>query len=378
MKDDGGPIGGFYLERQDPVPVVLSPDFPREVARLTAGYLRRAAALPLGPAPDIRIPGLRYRGVVGKNTKMLANLEVVSRVASTSIAVLIKGESGTGKELIARALHESGTRAGQPFVAVNCAAVPEALLEAEFFGVEKGVATGVVQRKGKFELAHKGTIFLDEVGDMSAALQARLLRVLQEKTVERLGGTKPLETDVRVVAATNRDLAGMVQDGRFRQDLFYRLNAIELELPPLRERREDIPDLVRYFIVQSGQAFHRDVLGADEETLRRLTAYDWPGNIRQLIHVIERAVVLSRGPVLCKSDLATDVVSASTDKPEQTAGLREERRRLRNAATAETDRQMLIQCLEQAGGNVTKAARIAGYSRAQFYRLLQKHSITAR
>ncbi len=373
---DCTPPAGIYLERTEPASRRPSPGFLVELIRRCAEPMRRLAELPLRPEPVVRIPNLHYRGVVGRNPKMIENLRIVAQVASASVPVLVKGESGTGKELIARALHDSSVRSGKPFVAVNCAAVPETLLEAEFFGVEKGAATGIAQRRGKFELAHGGTIFLDEIGDMSPALQARLLRVLQDKVVERLGGTRPIDTDVRVVAATNKNLEELMRRGTFRQDLYYRLNAVELEVPALRDRKEDIPAFVRYFVTSSNQEFHRNVLGVDEAAMACLIAFNWPGNIRQLRHVIERAVVLSRAPVLTTTDLPAEIFAASTtDGPCQESDLRTARRAAQKAAADDLERTTLVQCLEKAKGNATEAAKLAGYSRAQFYRLLRKHNL---
>jgi len=253
--------------------------------------------------------------------------------------------------------------------------VPETLLEAEFFGVEKGAATGVVQRRGRFELANGGTVFLDEVGDMSPGLQARLLRTLQEKTVERLGSDRQIKVDVRVVAATNRDLAEMMRQGKFRQDLYYRLNAVEIELPPLRERREDIGDFVRFFVARSAQEFGRQVSGVDDEATAALAGYDWPGNIRELEHVIERAVILCDGNVLRLSDLPSDLRCGPMAEPEAD-GLRAIVRKAEVRASAEVEKQLLEDCLSKAEWNVSQAAELANYSRAQFYRLMRKHGLT--
>ncbi len=325
------------------------------------------------------IPGFIFRGVIGRSPLMRKNFEIIARTASASVPVLIRGESGTGKELIARALHESSNRANEPFVAINCAAVPETLLEAEFFGVEKGAATGVVARKGKFELANGGTVFLDEIGDMSPGLQAKLLRVLQEREFERVGGSKTIKVDIRIVAATNQDIEKLIAEGKFRQDLYFRLNGVEITIPPLRERKEDIPELVRYFIVRANQEANRQVKGVQSEAMECLLAYDWPGNIRQLQNVIQRAVVLAEGDELKITDLPMELQRlADKIQGEKKQSLRATRRWAQAQAAAEVERTALIKCLEQAGGNVTKAAELAGYSRAQFYRLLKKHDISPR
>jgi len=228
-----------------------------------------------------------------------AVLEGVKRVAPTSSTVLIQGETGTGKELIARAIHNISPRCGRPFIKLNCAAIPLDLLESELFGHEKGAFTGAIAQKlGRFELAHEGTLFLDEVGDIPAELQPKLLRVLQEQEFERLGGTRTIKVNVRLVAATHRDLAQMVADGQFRGDLYYRLNVFPVLLPPLRERRDDIPQLVRHFIQKFARRMGRRIETIPAEAMEALAGYPWPGNIRELENVIERAVILSSGPAL--------------------------------------------------------------------------------
>ncbi|OYD16186.1 hypothetical protein CH330_03490 [candidate division WOR-3 bacterium JGI_Cruoil_03_51_56] len=339
--------------------------------------MTKLAELPFRFGEEVGIAGLQYQGIIGKNPLMLENLKVVNQVASAAVPVLVRGESGTGKELIARALHESGKRSKGPFVAVNCAAVPEGLLETEFFGIEKGTATGVVQRKGKFEQAHGGTIFLDEVGDMSHALQARLLRVLQEKAFERVGGVEPIESDVRVVAATNKNLEELMQQGKFRKDLFYRLNAVESVLPALRERKEDIPEFVQYFITRSNQEYARNVLGAGDEVMGCFLVHNWPGNIRQLQHIVERAVILTTGPVLKMEDLPPELQQLKPAQVKDTTGRsRKAWQEAQAKAAANVERAMVVDCLKRANWNVSKAAKLARYSRAQFYRLIKKHGIS--
>jgi transcriptional regulator with GAF, ATPase, and Fis domain/tetratricopeptide (TPR) repeat protein len=372
-------LAGVYLERSNPAEGAIGTGTLEHVAQMLVEPARRLAELPVGSTPDVAIAGLQYTGVVGHCKPMTRVLETVARVAGTNVPVLVRGESGTGKELVARAVHESGGRRGRPFVTVNCAAVPEALLEAEFFGVVKGAATGVAARKGKFEVADGGTVFLDEIGDMSLVLQAKLLRVLQERSFEPLGGRRTVTVDVRLVAATNQDLARLIETGGFRQDLYYRLNTVELVLPPLRERRDDIPDFVRYFIMRSNQEFGREVLGAGAEVMSRFLVYHWPGNIRELQHFVERAVILARGQVLELSDLPPEFQSVEPDESDGgSGGLRQVRREAQRRATDDVEPAMLRDCLDRAEWNVSKAAVLAGYSRAQFYRLLKKHDITRR
>jgi formate hydrogenlyase transcriptional activator len=240
-----------------------------------------------------------FAQIIGKSPALETVLEQVERVATTGATVLVEGETGTGKELIARAIHNLSSRCGRPFIKLNCAAIPLDLLESELFGHERGAFTGAIAQKiGRFELADKGTLFLDEVGDIPPALQPKLLRVLQEQEFERLGGTRTHHVDVRLVAATNRNLAEMVKLGEFRSDLYYRLNVFPLMLPPLRERREDIPALVTHFVEIFGRRLGRQIERIPPETMSALSSYDWPGNIRELQNLIERAVILSDSGVL--------------------------------------------------------------------------------
>jgi transcriptional regulator with GAF, ATPase, and Fis domain len=241
----------------------------------------------------------RFEQIIGNSSALEAVLEQVERVAPTDSTVIIQGETGTGKELIAHAIHNLSSRCGRPFVRLNCAAIPLDLLESELFGHEKGAFTGAIAQKiGRFELADKGTLFLDEIGDIPPALQPKLLRVLQEQEFERLGSTRTHQVDVRLVAATNRDLEEMVNHGQFRSDLYYRLNVFPVQLPPLRERREDIPALVTHFVERFGRRMGREIDKIPSETMSALSSYQWPGNIRELQNLIERAVILSNHGVL--------------------------------------------------------------------------------
>src|SRR5450755_4447087 len=241
----------------------------------------------------------KFEQLVGNSPALDAVLDGVKRVAPTSSTVLIQGETGTGKELIARAIHNISPRYGRPFIKLNCAAIPLDLLESELFGYEKGAFTGAIAQKlGRFELADKGTLFLDEVGDIPPSLQPKLLRILQEQEFERLGSSHTHQVDVRLVAATHRDLAGMVRNGEFRSDLYFRLNVFPVMLPPLRERREDIPDLVAHFVEIYGRRMSRHIDHIPPTTMSALTSYQWPGNIRELQNLIERAVILSEDGVL--------------------------------------------------------------------------------
>ncbi|MEO0020951.1 MAG: sigma 54-interacting transcriptional regulator [candidate division WOR-3 bacterium] len=376
-----GDVNGYvYLARRASWKLDLRTSVLETVASLLAPAVEKLYSLAEElPAPIMEIPGLRFDGVIGKSIAMRKNLEIIVRCADSSLPVLIRGESGTGKELVARAIHFTSSRSGKPFVPINCAAVPETLLEAEFFGVEKGAATGVSARKGKFELADGGTVFLDEIGDMSPGLQAKLLRVLQDKTFERVGSTRPVRVDVRVVAATNQNLEKLIQEGRFREDLYYRLNGIEIYLPPLRERAEDIPELVRFFIAKANQEAKREVRGVSPAVLRLFLAYSWPGNIRQLRNVIQRAVVLAKGEEIEIEDLPAELRHLSGfQQADIKSPLKSAKKIVQEKASAELERAMVMDCLEKANGNVKKAAELSGYSRAQFYRLIKKHNIRFR
>jgi DNA-binding NtrC family response regulator len=246
--------------------------------------------------------------IIGKTPQLKAVFDLVKTVANTNATVLIHGESGTGKELVASAVHNSSDRKNRPFVKVACAALAESLLESELFGHEKGSFTGAIaQKKGRFEIADRGTIFLDEIGDISAAVQVKLLRVLQEREFERVGGTKPVKTDVRIIAATNRDLTKDVHDGRFREDLFYRLNVININMPSLRERKDDIPLLAEYFLQKYRLEINKFIDGFTDKAMKCLLDYDWPGNIRELQNVVERAVVLVKGNTIDVQNLPENV-----------------------------------------------------------------------
>ena len=307
----------------------------------------------------------RFEGIVGRSASMRRLFALLETVAASSSTVLITGETGTGKELVAKAIHHNSPRRRERFVALNCGAIPESLLEAELFGHVRGAFTGAVgNRQGRLEQAHKGTFFLDEVGTMSAGLQAKLLRVLQEREFERVGDNRPVRVDVRVIAATNADLAGMVRDGAFREDLYYRLNVLPIHLPPLRERREDIPLLVHAFLQKLGRDLEppRPDAAFSQEALRRMMAFDWPGNIRQLENVVERTLALTPGRTqLDVADLPQEIVGgadrhfAAAVLPE--GGLDLQRR------LQEVERAIIRQALEQSGGNKHQAARILNVKR---------------
>ena len=301
----------------------------------------------------------RIENIVGAHGSMQDVFRIVHKVAASSSTVMIYGDSGTGKELVARAIHQRSARAGQPFVAVNVAAIPDSLVESELFGHEKGAFTGAHARKlGRFELAHGGTIFLDEIGSLRLDLQTKLLRALQEREVERLGGLRPVPFDVRVVAATNVNLRQAVRDHAFREDLYYRLNVVPIHVPPLRERREDIPFLVEHFVRKVARECRRQVDGVSAGALEVLTRYDWPGNVRELENVIHRAVVLSGGPVVMLRDVPLDVAM-----PETGSGLTEDTGLPLREACERFERQYILRVLERVQWNVSRAARLLGVHR---------------
>jgi len=322
----------------------------------------------------------RFR-LVGQSPAIRQIYAVVEKVASTPSTVLITGESGTGKELIARALHENSTRHTGPFIKINCAAIPKTLMESELFGYDKGAFTGAVGAKpGRFELAHGGTLFLDEIGEIPVEMQVKLLRVLQESEFERVGGIKTIKVDVRLVTATNRDLLAEVGAGTFREDLFYRLNVVPIHIPPLRERREDIPLLADHFIAKFNDRLKKQIAAIAPEAIERLIAYQWPGNIRELENLMERTMLFCEGPEIRVSDLPPEVVGAAAAStsavfpaPPPAAGGEEAGKAaapapesLKEAVRLETERverELIQKALDATGGNVTQAARKLKISR---------------
>ena len=300
--------------------------------------------------------------IIGRSKKMQHIYELIDNLSLVDTTVLVTGESGTGKELVADSLHYRGTRKDKPLIRVNCAALPENLLESELFGHIKGSFTGAVTDKvGRFQRADGGTIFLDEIGDISPALQVRLLRVLQEKEIEKVGGTMPIKVDIRVVAATHQDLFEKVQKGEFREDLYYRLKVMTVPIPPLRERREDIPLLVDFFVSRFNERFNKQILGVSEEVLETFMQHGWPGNVRELEHAIEHAFILCRDNLIERNHLPEEVLAGVENGHEENG----------NAL----DREQLEQALEKAAGNKTMAAQILGISRRTIYRKLEEFGI---
>ncbi len=310
-----------------------------------------------------------FEHIIGKSPAMTRVFDIVKKVASTKASVLITGESGVGKELIANALHNLSPRKDKPFIKVHCAALAETLLESELFGHEKGSFTGAVSRKrGRFELAHGGTIFLDEIGEIDQSVQIKLLRVLQEKKFERVGGEEVIEVDVRVITATNRDLEHEIAEGRFREDLFYRLNVVRIHVPPLRERKDDIPMMIASFVKEFAEENGKRIEGIDPKARSALYAYDWPGNVRQLRNCVESAVVMSSSPVITLDDLPPSI-RPGEEAPSIHIPV--------GATMAEAERQVIMQTLSANAGNKTKTAEVLGIGRKTLHRKLDEYGADA-
>ncbi len=313
---------------------------------------------------------LRVEGIVGRSEAILKTLDLVHRVAPTGATVLLTGESGVGKEVFARAIHYLSPRSGKPFITVNCGAIPESLLEAELFGYEKGAFTGAYSsKKGKFELAEGGTIFLDEVGELPLSLQVKLLRVIQEKEVERLGGAKPIKVDVRIISATNRDLMGMVKEGKFREDLFYRLNVVPIYIPPLRERKEDIPVLTAHFLEQFKREHSKEV-SVSPAVMEAFMRYEWKGNVRELQNVIERMVILDTDGVLDLDDLPPELLEEDKKLPAKPVG-----ENYKNKTIWEVEREIIREALRESGWVIKEAAKRLGMTPRQVSYRIRKYAI---
>ena len=350
--NQGGVIGDLYVYRD------VSKEI--EVERMKAEVLRLRNVLETTYS---------FAGMVGASAPMRQVYALVKQAAESDISVFIRGESGTGKELVAKSFHFNSLRKKEPFLAVNCAAIPESLMESELFGHEQGAFTGATkQRIGIFERAKGGTVFLDEIGDMHLALQAKLLRVLQEREIQRVGGTTPIPVDVRLITATNKNLEAAVKQGAFREDLFYRVAVFPIVIPPLRDRREDIPLLAEHFLEKHINRSRKSIGGISTASLRLLLQYDWPGNVRELENAIERAVLLETTDVLQANNLPpqlSPIVGSGSDRQEPTVVL----------PLAEVERQALVHALEASGNNVSEAARALGLNRATLYRKLKKYDL---
>jgi DNA-binding NtrC family response regulator len=313
-------------------------------------------------------------GLIGDSPEMHAIYDIIEKVADTPSTVLITGESGTGKELVAKALHENSGRADQPFIKINCAAIPKNLMESELFGYEKGAFTGATNSKpGRFELADEGTLFLDEIGEIPVEMQVKLLRAIQEQEFERVGGIKTLKVDVRLITATNRDLEKEVKEGNFREDLFYRLNVVPLRIPPLRERISDIPLLAEHIIGKFNERLKKNIAGITDEALTLLRSHSWIGNIRELENVLERTILFCQGEEIQVSDLPEEITRGPTGEVVETAasdsseslelGDDTSLKEIVRAETSRVERELIAKALEETGGNVTQAAKLLKISR---------------
>jgi Nif-specific regulatory protein len=362
-------LGLIYLDTTDP-----QARFDEGQLELLTGIAGIAAAALDNARRFERLEGDRRRlqteidvrhNMVGASSGLRAVLEFIARVAPTNSTVLIRGESGTGKELVARAIHRNSPRAAGPFVAINCAALTETLLESEVFGHERGAFTGAVAlKKGKLEEAEGGSLFLDEVGELAPALQVKLLRVLQEREFQRLGGTRTIKADIRLIAATNRDLEEAVRTGGFRRDLYYRVNVVSVTVPPLHDRKQDIPLLANYFAQKHSRNVGRWVAGVSREAQRVLLNYDWPGNIRELENALERAVVLGSTETILPEDLPEHILEVTPVEEAAATCFHE--------AVREAKRRIVLANLEQAGGNYTEAARLLGLHPSNLHRLIRQ------
>jgi two-component system response regulator HydG len=315
--------------------------------------------------------GFNTGDIIGRSGAMVELLETVALVAPSEATVLITGESGTGKELIASAIHMNSPRRDKPFIQLNCAAITETLLESELFGHERGAFTGADRRKeGRFRLAHGGSIFLDEISEMSVAMQAKLLRVLQEKKIQRVGGEEVLKVDVRVMAATNRELKAEIEAGRFREDLYYRLNVVTLSVPALTERREDIPLLAQHFLETFAEKNRKQIKGFTPQAMDRMVRYDWPGNVRELMNAIERSVILCRGEYISDLDFPLSVREAVAPEPESVV-----EELPADLPLEEVEKVSILKTLESAGGNKSEAARRLGITRRTLHKKLKKYGV---
>jgi DNA-binding NtrC family response regulator len=355
--------------RQGAYEYIVKPFNPEEISLLAArivkvkGLQRENAILRKKLARTFQ-----FQDIVTKNPRMCEILRLTQEIASLPSTVLIRGESGTGKELVARAIHNASDRSSQPFIVVSCAALAETLLESELFGHEKGAFTGATaQRKGKFELADGGTILLDEIGDISPKLQTDLLRVLEDRSFYRVGGSEEVHVDVRAIAATHVDLTKAVQEGAFRDDLYYRLNVIEIRIPPLRERREDIPLLTQHFLETISRALGKNVSGASESALKLLLAYDWPGNVRELENAIERAVVTSRRKILAAEDFAFLSLAPDQAKHGWIPA---------NLTLRQLEEQAIALAIQRSNGNIKEAATALGIDRSTLYDKMRRYGIS--
>lgn len=315
--------------------------------------------------------------IIGHSRHMQDIFKIIGKVADSDITVLVQGESGTGKEVVARAIHNNSHRCNRPFIKINCGSIPEHLVESELFGHEKGAFTGAIyQKTGKFELAHNGTVFLDEIGELPPHTQVKMLRVLQEKEFERVGGTKCIKVDVRILAATNRNLKQLVEEGRFREDLYYRVNVVNIKIPPLRERMEDIPLLVNYFLNKASRKFNKEISGITHGAMAALRNYQWPGNVRELKNILEQGVVMSRSPAILLEDLPLPgngemMPGKETGK----AGVNLDGVRTLKEIVSEVEKQVILKVLNENNWNRQDTARALGLNRRSLYAKMKEYSL---
>jgi two-component system, NtrC family, response regulator AtoC len=384
-------LGAFdYIEK---------PFEQEQIRQIVAKAVRQSEALRRAPRTldreDVSAHG-RF-GIVGESPSMRQIFQIIEKVADTPSTVLITGESGTGKELVAKALHEHSSRRGSPFIKINCAAIPKTLMESELFGYEKGAFTGAVGSKpGRFELADKGTLFLDEIGEIPVEMQVKLLRALQESEFERVGGIKTIKVDVRLITATNRNLENEIKTGNFREDLYYRLNVVPLHIPPLRERREDIPLLVEHIIRKFNERLKKQVAGIEPDALDRLASYAWPGNIRELENVLERTLLFCDAPRIRLDDLPAELgflpagagassppigaaaSSSFSSLPAAAAGGPQSLKDIVRAETERVERELIVRALDETGGNVTQAAKRLKISRKSLQMKMKEFGLRER
>lgn len=373
IKFEGEILGAIWIDEEKSVQDSLMAG--AKLLRIVAAMLAPLLFRKVSAGQYFRDPEQKFGAFIGQSGAMRKVYTQILQVAPSRATVFLEGESGTGKELAAKAIHEGSDRVNGPFVSINCAALPENLIESELFGHERGAFTGAsALRKGKFELAHQGTLFLDEIGEMSPATQAKLLRVLQEHVVERLGGSHPIPVDARVIAATNRDLETMVQAGQFRQDLYYRLNVFPIHMPPLRERKEDIPDLARHFLWRQIRESNRGAAGISPDVLRIFNEYGWPGNIRELQNVIERAfLLLEPGEKIQPRHLPENMLAVGAESMEEPRGKNVLRDQL-----DELEKSAIIEALKTTRGHIGKSARSLGLTERIFSLRLKRYNINYR
>lgn len=361
IKDGSKLLGGVSLERDITEMVNLNRELNKATTRLNLLQQEMDQIDINGGGP--------FATIHGHSPRLKESIEIAKKVALTNAAVLIRGESGTGKELFAKAIHQASTRKNKPFIPINCGAIPPNLFESELFGYEPGAFTGAEKsgKQGRFELADGGTLFLDEVGEMDFAMQVKLLRVLQDNIFFRVGGSKPVKVDVRIIAATNKDLEEMMVETRFRKDLYYRLNVVSLEIPPLQMRKGDIPELVYLFINEFSKNHNKEITEVSPDLMTVLLKYDWPGNVRELRNVIERLVVLTEGLCMDRHFLPKNILDSITEERSQNTGST-----LLTEITSDVERKTIIKTLQDVQGNKSKAAKALGMPRSTFYYKLHK------